>query len=511
MNDLRAITSSALLGTQRSPLGTLENPQLEAIRLQLEAHGTEKQLLGTSVVAFNMARAGLQANNKIPSVAPAAADTRAVISEAAQERLGQLFAQHTDLIPEWLELANHAGFRVPHQDLIALLDYGRQHTQHRPKVQPLLDSRGRWLAQQNPYWTWATGNTSSLDNALETWEIGAKAARVLALQTIRQANPEQARTLLETVWKSEPADERKSFLNELEHELSNADETFLETCLDDRSKDVRSIAADLLAKLPSSAFIKRMVARGQQILTANKKGIEVNLPEWTNELGRDSIEKKPPYPYRGEKAYWLESILQNIPPETWQTHLGLEPKEILKRLPKEWKPNIVQAIIKANQNNPSTTWIQALLQHEKNLIQNASLMNTLPLEQREQLVRQHIFGKTLLGAPALETYWMAWMEHTWSIEFSQEVLQWLSAIGNKFLTNTTKHIYINELGQRIHPKIQQHWHKNKEWTNLLRLLEQQNPDGNTPRAWNIRHYSDQIKTLILTLETRAAMRKELQP
>ena len=162
MNDLRAITSSALLGTERSPLGILENPHLEQTRLQLEPYGQARRLLGTAILAFNLTRAGAQASHRISKATPAAADARPVIPEVAQERLQQLFSQQPDLIPEWLGLANQAGFRMPHKDLIAILDYGKQHTEQRQSILPLLDLRGHWLAQHNPQWAWATGDTSSL-------------------------------------------------------------------------------------------------------------------------------------------------------------------------------------------------------------------------------------------------------------------------------------------------------------------------------------------------------------
>ncbi len=517
MNDLRAIISSALLGTERSPLGTLEHPALEKARVNLEDQRHTGQLLGVAALAFAMTRAGEQTNANSKPLTPAEPDTRVRISEAAMQRLDLLFASATELIPEWLELVKQSNYAIPHSHIIALLDYGRQNTASRETIMPILDSRGRWLAQQNPYWSWATGNTSSLENALETWETGTKAARVLAFRSIRTEQPDTARDLLQSVWKAEVAEERKTFLSELESKLTDADEPFLETCLDDRSKDVRSIAAMLLAKLPNSALVQRMIARGQNILSiplkksALKLGapeFEIELPEWNTELGRDGIEKKTPYGTGGDKAYWLQSIIANIPISTWQPHFHLEPKEIIKRLPKDWRKNLLIAFVQANEIHPNPEWIDALLSYDNDLIKNETLMKTLSLEQREKRVRYFIFAKQ-----THDFQWLAWMNHAWNIEFSRDCLEWLGNISKQILKGTSNYHNIQNIAQYCHPDIIQHWHnptKHPNWTSFLEQTNQFNPEKNN-RAWYIQHHLEQIKTLISHLETRNAMRKELQP
>ncbi len=509
MNDLRAIISSALLGTERSPLGQLENPHLEQTRQQLEPHGQARQLLGTAMLALNLARAGQTPNGKLPHATPAPEDLRAEIPQAARERLQQLFAQQADLIPEWLELANSAGFRVPHQDVIALLDYGRQHLEQRQKVLPLLDSRGRWLAQQNPHLAWAVGDTSSLENALETWELGSKAARVLALQTIRQHNPEQARGLLETVWKSEPADERKNFLALFAEGLTEADEPFLESSLDDRSKDVRAMAADFLTKLPNSAFVNRMKTRAMKLLQNSKKELEVILPEWEDTFARDAIEKKPVPNLQGAKAFWLEQIVTRVPLSFWETHLQLEPKEILNRLPKDWQLTFINAFLAVSASSPDQKWSQALLDFDNTLMRIAALMNTLPIERREAHIRQYIFRETT-DKPAVDINWVTFMRHNWDIAFTQAVWQWLLAVAEKILNGAKEYSYFGELAHHINLATLKSWQNNPKMQHLLTQLETAQ-DTKKNNTWHLQHCSDQLKTLFLRLETRAQMRKELQP
>jgi hypothetical protein len=514
MNDLRAIISSSLLGTERSPLGRLENTALESARVALENRGSAAQLLGVAMLALNMTRAGGEATTNLITVATAKSDTRAEIPEVVKNRLDDLLNSRKDLIPEWLELIQQKNWRLPHSHLATMLTQAQHTTTLREGVRATLDARGQWLAAQNPDWKWAVGEVNNAETALETWETGAKTARVFALRSIRTEKPAEARALLEQVWKSEVAEERKAFLAELETNISSADEAFFETCLEDRSKEVRSIAATLLARLPDSAFVERMTTRGETILNRGKKkglislgtpDLEVTLPEWTADLGRDGIEKKAPYNRGGDKAYWLESIISHIPPKIWEIHLRLEPKEILKRLPKEWKTNIIQSIIIAIQKNPDPDWIEALINHDNKLMENTILMQQFSLEERQRRVRYFIFAKQ-----NKQFYWLQWMNHPWDEQFSQDCLEWLGIIGKQILGGNNEYLSIYQIALHCNPNVVQNWHNKTQyphWTDFLERAENHPPESKN--AWYVTHHLDQIRDLTNILETRAAMRKEI--
>ena len=97
--------------------------------------------------------------------------------------------------------------------------------------------------------------------------------------------------------------------------MSLDDETFLEAALDDRRKEVRGAAADLLARLPESALRRRALERALPLLKfkSNKlrrKTIEVTLPEACDKaMQRDGVEPKPGFRGVGEKAWWLQQML----------------------------------------------------------------------------------------------------------------------------------------------------------------------------------------------------------
>ncbi len=511
MNDLRAITSSALLGTERSPLGMLEDLNLEQTRIKLEPRGSPATLLGVAILALNMARAGQPTSSSLAGVAPTRTDARDAVPELANVRLAQLLGSQKELLPEWLELVALAGYRLPHQHLVELLSQAQQNSHLRKNVQAVLDSRGQWLAAQNPAWNWAIGDTSS--PALETWETGSKLARVAALGSLRAEKPAEARALLESAWKSEAAEERKAFLAELEVNISSADEPFLESCLDDRSKDVRTIAAGLLAKLPNSAFVERMTTRGEALLNRGKKKglmalgtpeLEVTLPEWTNDLGRDGIEKKTPYYSGGDKAYWMERIISSVPIAIWEIHLRLTPKEILKLLPKDWRSTLQTAFINAIATHPDPTWLEALLNFDSKLMDNATLMNTLPLEQREKRVRYFIFAKE-----NAKFDWIAWMNHPWSIELTKDCFEWLGRLGQKILAGKNEYHNTTQIGFLANPEITLEWHDPKQYPHWTVFQEKMSHFEPNEKNYHIKYHLEQIKSLTTTLETRAAMRKEI--
>jgi hypothetical protein len=132
-----------------------------------------------------------------------------------------------------------------------------------PETPSVLGARGRWLASMNPAWRWAVAGDSPLDEteAERTWNEGTKRERITLVRRLRSADPAAARERIAAVFPTEPADVRQDLVRALEVGLSPTDEQFLQAALDDRSKGVREAAAELLPRLPRSAFVDRMVTQ----------------------------------------------------------------------------------------------------------------------------------------------------------------------------------------------------------------------------------------------------------
>jgi hypothetical protein len=273
------LLSNALLGTARQPFQPSAvfagEEGLGDLTRSLAAETPETALLGAAAAGFLFERAGVtlpvEAGSLFP---PAPPETLRPCSPRSRQHLNRLLdGRHYEVLQEWLVAVAGAGKRLPEEMLPEMFGLMESQPDLTPFIEPTLGERGKWLAAQNPDWTLYAG--PGPEAARENWETGSKASRVAFLKQLRATDADQARTLLQETWASEGADQRAALLGTFEQNLSQADEPFLEEKLDDRSKEVRRVAADLLAHLPGSALVGRMIARADPALEYNlpKKGL----------------------------------------------------------------------------------------------------------------------------------------------------------------------------------------------------------------------------------------------
>ncbi len=195
---------------------------------------------------------------------------------------------------------------------------------------------------------------------------------------MRQAESTAARgrALVVSTWTQEAAEDRAAFLLGLDEGLSLEDEPFLESALDDRSKLVRRAAADLLARLPDSAFCRRMIERALPLLTFSKPKprvfsitkpgltIEVEPPSSCDRaMVRDGIELKP-LAGMGERASWLQQVVAATPLFAWCRHAGETPDPIVAAIGGgEWEELLWNAWASATYRLRNPSWAGALLAH----------------------------------------------------------------------------------------------------------------------------------------------------
>lgn len=236
----------------------------------------------------------------------------------------------TELLPQWLATALRQGFAAPHDLLPALLDAARARTDLRPAALAFAGPRALWLARLNPAWRFAlrgvpggaagTPAPEDAEGVARLWEEGLFAERVALLGTLRERDPARARELLATTWRTERAEDRLLFLDSLRAGLGEADETFLDEALADRSRNVRSTAAELLSALPGSALATRMAERAASCVSLALTGeprITVEAPhECDAGMERDGVTAKPPA-NRGERSWWFGQLVEAAPLATW--------------------------------------------------------------------------------------------------------------------------------------------------------------------------------------------------
>ncbi|MCQ8189216.1 DUF5691 domain-containing protein [Streptomyces sp. RCU064] len=280
-----------MLGTERRTPPVAPRPGQDA----------PSALLDAAALSTVRRRAGLRPAPARPGPDRAPEDPRPALPTAARSRLALLLADRSapgrggsrsapdlaELLPQWLALANHHGYRVPDALLPALLDAARARTDLRAEALTLGGPRALWLARLNPDWRFAlrgaAGRASASppepseaatapDEEQRLWEEGLFAERVSLLATARHRDPAAGLALLSGTWSTERAEDRLMFLDSLRDDLSPSDEPFLEQALSDRSRNVRATAAELLSALPGSALAARMAerSRGCVSLTADE-------------------------------------------------------------------------------------------------------------------------------------------------------------------------------------------------------------------------------------------------
>jgi hypothetical protein len=448
------LVATAVLGVERRTLTPepSEGALGDLIGQLLNADDTEGALLGAAAASALFQRAGRLAPREQDQTLAACEDDHlpACSPRAARHLATMLGGTHRALLPEWLAALAAAGRRAPAALLPDLLDLGRAHAELREAILPALDRRGRWLVAQNSDWSYARTELRGLrtESGMESlspqssilsteWEMGIRPARLALLAELRSSDPALARGLVESTWASEKADDRAAFLAALAVGLSMDDEPFLESGLDDRSKETRRAAAELLDRLPESRRARRMIERALPLLAwtpaekprllglrqGQKARLEVVLPGACDKaMIRDGVEPKPPADRQGvgEKAWWLLQLLRAVPPATWSRRFGVTPDELIAAAASgEWQSLLHEAWGAASIACQDAAWAESLLRADP---RRADLLGALPAARQEALLLDMLRGDV---APLHRHPVLALLRHTrhdWSAELTRAVL-----------------------------------------------------------------------------------------
>ncbi|MFE9027360.1 DUF5691 domain-containing protein [Streptomyces iakyrus] len=439
------LVTTALLGTdRRTPPGAAPGPDAPLALLDAAAMETVRR------------RAGLRPARAAERPRAAPEDVRPALPPAAARRLAMLLADRpgpsgggrrgaapdlTELLPQWLAVANARGFAPPPQVLPALLDAARGRTDLRPAALEFAGPRALWLARLNPDWRFALraapGGGASLphlhdeDEVRRLWQEGLFAERVALLSALRSRTPAAARDLLASTWGTERAEDRLMFLDSLREGLGPDDEPFLDQALADRSRNVRATAAELLSALPGSALAARMAVRAEECVaidhmrSAQPSGTGGGIPGGTTQtavtiaveaphecdpgMERDGVVAKAPAG-RGERSWWLGQLVEAAPLGTWSRRLGgRTPREIVA-LPVAdgWQGELHAAWCRAAVRQRDAAWSRALLGDPSapeaggpgavSLAERAKLLGTLGAAERAEWVAGFIAAHGLSEA-----------------------------------------------------------------------------------------------------------------
>ena len=427
------LAATAMLGTERAgntPLGAPGAATLDPVIEQIPPTPPEHALLTAASIASVYTRAGaLPAQiTAIPSTAPAT-DKPPVSNASAQHLALMLKDHHAEVLPEYLGLVASANRSLPPKYLPALLSLAARDEKIRARIVPILGPRGQWIAAQNRDWSDLSATPES-----DLYHTGTAPQRLAVLRHLRATDPARARTLITSTWSEEKPADRAAFLETLATNLSMEDEPFLESALDDKRKEVRTTAANLLAGLTQSRLATRMMARLTPLITLTKKllgqpKLHIDIPKLHDpDMTRDGIDFKSAHPSLGEKASYLASIIAATPLYFWRDLTGFDEPTLLKHLTNhEWKDAALLGIATAAIRQKNAGLIAGLITYRiKNVSDTDRTLDSVRIDemislltpaQRELLLGPLLAQTSLLDSPILMQVLVA-CRHSWTPAFS---------------------------------------------------------------------------------------------
>lgn len=437
----QAITTSAVLGTQRRPFQPPETngalgAVLQAVRVEAGLDGERALLRDLAITALHRRSGQLPPAGIQETFPPCPPDDWPRCSPRAGHLLFLILTrEYWFLLPEWIDLAAAHQRRVREEHLELLFSAGRRLEQFRVKLSLVVGERGRWLARLNP----ALQNLCLLPDA-QAWQNGQRQERVLYLQSLREHDPEAARALLEAAWEQETPADKAAFLSILSEKLSMVDEPFLETVLDERRKEIRHSAAGLLARLPVSRFAERMSERVLRLVSLKssllRSTLEVRLPEGCDEaMQRDGIDPRKTIQVRGgasestakvgEKAGWLLQMIALTPSRDWCAAWNRRPVQILELVRKhEWEDVLVEGWKESAARCQDAEWLEALVAYEARRGRQQlvlDLFQLLPSPSKERLVLALLRDHPSLSHDQPAAVYLSACRHSWGEELTQSV------------------------------------------------------------------------------------------
>lgn len=362
---------AALLGSERRPLTLPELPPgLVGLREAYSASPEEAFLAALAALGQCQEAGFAPGISPVTFPAESGPEDRSAWDSPDMPRLLRriLDLRSVPLLAECLRLLEGKGLLFPPWFLPELLERAASREFHPEVLIPVIGRRGRWLAAQNQEWLSAL-QAGGMDPQESAWTEGSLSERIGYLARLRSADPDRARDLLAGGFDQEPAAARGTLMKALAIGLSAADETFLEAALKDRSREVASEAAALLARLPGSGFSRRLEALLGRCVQAKrawliKVQLDVNPPEtFTPEMAGLGIRENKKFAGNlGNRAGWLCQLVAFSRPAWWTAAFDQPPEALLEAAGKsEWKDALLMGFRAAAAAHRDLDWIGALL------------------------------------------------------------------------------------------------------------------------------------------------------
>ncbi len=486
------IVKTALVGTERSQLSEESLEQLQALGIDVNAN-TSQVILKAAAVYSRMQKAGRflpEWKKKLPKAAPK--DKTPICNAKAIKYLSLMMnGTHEAALPEFmLHLVLH-NKRLPIEKLPELFDRCKGQKNLWSILAPTIGKQGEWLIEQNQEW-----HHLLLQPKTDDWETSSNNERKSLIRFLRQTRPQKAIEHLQSTWSTENLPTKIAFLQTLHIGLSKKDEPFLETCLDDRRKDVRKLAASLLARIDDSDFVQRMLERVKNLMSVKKRAdkkikLEITLPEnYDDAMIRDGIDPSLQWFKGGIRASRLGQMLVAIPPNKWNSFFKTSANDVVDIFVRsEWGELLVQAMMEATALHKDEEWMEVLLlfwiknhnaQRWQNLKPDRLIDQLSPIVFNKVTIQGMTSNTGLLDEHAPITRLLKNSDHPWDEALTLLVLKnlksWLSNEATRYWNGWHYRNILKKAAYRSTPTLYDLLNKNlpeesKIWSSWEREIE----------------------------------------
>ncbi|WP_239103389.1 DUF5691 domain-containing protein [Microbispora corallina] len=418
-----------------------------------------EDLLEQAAVQTVRMRAGRRPRGGRPP-APAPEETLPAVSAQAGDRLARMLAgEQARLLPEWLEVAASRRVRVPARLIPGLLDLGARDRSVRSHLAAVTGARGRWLAGLNDAWAYLLEEAAHVPPA-EVWEFGTSGDRRAFLAALRERDPGAARDLLGRGWPAETPEDRAAFVAILASGLTMDDEPFLEAALDDRRREVRQAAADLLTRLPGSRLGRRMSERAGRLVRPEGRGLRAEPPKACDStMERDGVRARPPAGM-AQRGWWLQQVVAHTPLSFWRAHVGLAPGAVVRLPLGDWAREVRMGWTRAAILQRDAEWARALFEAEP----LTDLLAVLPPEEQSNRAAELVRGQQVDGQMIMM---LGGVARPWGPQLTKAVLKKIVETAETQPWNAGELIRL--AGERLDPAVHARAHEVPELAAILRF------------------------------------------
>ncbi len=396
-------------------------------------------------------------------------ETASLCSNESVQHLNLILAdKYEAALPEFLHLLSKNNKILPPESLPELLGRCMKHPHLWVHIGKRIGKRGAWLLRQHPEWNQLTDETD-----LDAWEVGDKASRIKILESLCRTNPTQVVPLLTKTWAQDTVHHKKAFLNILAKYPDEAYEPFLEELLDDKRKEIRLLAANILGEIPSSRLVERMFQRLVRLIelkskTFGKSKFKIELPEAIDDaLLRDGLNIKTQGLQAGLLAARLSFMLSIVPPQRWEEHFKLKREQLLEiAIRSEWSEVLIQGWILAAAKYQNEAWMSLLLEFWMEHYEKAG-WTKLDIQAIFMGLSDGIFNKIAIKYLAQKNGFIEESEplmqllksgnHLWEdklmLLFISNIKTWLSAQGSRYWSGWHYKGILNKVAYTCNPNL----------------------------------------------------------